>query len=109
MGAHQTMTDMALIVTITGAMEREMAGMHTYPEAPVRVYEVALGRTRLRLSAYHLVIGAVIACALPQILYLFSRNVELSHLRFHGDAFMSGSAGNCGLPGNEPCRPQVPA
>lgn len=110
MVAHQTMTDMPFLATMASAMACVMLGMHTDEERLARVYEVSAGPFKLRLTAYHLVIGAVIACALPQILYLFSRNVELSwlRLRFHGDAFTSGSAGNCGLPGNEACRAQVP-
>jgi 4-amino-4-deoxy-L-arabinose transferase-like glycosyltransferase len=110
MVAHQTMTDMPFLATMAASMACVMLGMHTDEEQTARVYEVGVGPYRLRLSAFHLVAGAVLACALPQILYLFSRNLELGwiRLRFHGDAFTSGSAGNCGLPGNEPCRAQVP-
>jgi hypothetical protein len=84
----------------------------------VRTYEVSVGPRRFRLSAWHLVFGAVLVCAVPQILYLFSRNFEFlwgdfKHLwgpgahgfRPHWDEFRSGSGGgNCGLPGNEDCR-----
>ncbi len=70
----------------------------------------------VRLSLWHLVFGAVLVCAIPQILYLFSRNLELvvfgdgpHGFRAHWDEFSSGSTGNCGLPGNENCRSQVPA
>src|SRR5262249_36320793 len=55
-----------------------------------------------------LVMGAIVACVVPQILYLLSRNVDIRTvpfaIRVHGDTFMSGSAINCGLPGNEACR-----
>jgi 4-amino-4-deoxy-L-arabinose transferase-like glycosyltransferase len=110
MVAHQTMTDMPFLATMSAAMACVMLGMHTEEDRLASVHEIAIGPFKLRLSAYHLVVGAVIACALPQILYLLSRNVEISwlRLRFHGDAFLSGSAGNCGLPGNEPCKAQVP-
>lgn len=110
MVAHQTMTDMPFLATMAAAMACLMLGSHTADDQLARVYEVSAGRFRLRLTAFHLVLGAVLVCALPQILYLLSRNVELTFLkvRFHGDAFYSGSPGNCGLPGNEPCRPQVP-
>lgn len=110
MVAHQTMTDMPFLATMSAAMACAILGLAEGEERLARVYEVSLGGARLRLSAYHLVVGSVLVCALPQILYLFSRNVELGWLRLgvHGDAFTSGSAGNCGLPGNEPCRPQAP-
>ncbi len=110
MVAHQTMTDMPFLATMASAMACLMLGMHTGEEQLALVYEVAVGPFKLRLSAFHLVVGAVLACALPQVLYLLSRNVELGwlRLRFHGDAFSSGSAGNCGLPGNDACRAQAP-
>src|SRR5262249_54777687 len=63
-----------------------------------------------------LVFGAILICAIPQILYLATRNLELvwTHgdqwtpgqhgFRAHWDEFSSGSGGsNCGLPGNEAC------
>jgi 4-amino-4-deoxy-L-arabinose transferase-like glycosyltransferase len=110
MVAHQTMTDMPFLATMAAAMACVLLGMHTDPEQLAGVYEIEIGRRRLRLSAYHLVMGAVIACALPQILYLFSRNVGLDgpRLGFHGDSFVYGSPGNCGLPGNDACRPAGP-
>ena len=110
MVAHQTMTDMPFLATMAAAMACVLLGMHTDPDKLARVYEIDLGARKVRLSAYHLVIGAVVACAVPQILYLLSRNVDVGwlHVRFHGDAFSSGSPGNCGLPGNEACKPQVP-
>ena len=108
MVAHQTMTDMPFLATMASAMACVLLGIHTDGEVEVRTYEVAIGPVKLRLSAYHLVIGAVIACALPQILYLFSRNFDPGHFRFHGDSFTYGSPGNCGLPGNDACKPQIP-
>ncbi len=110
MVAHQTMTDMPFLATMASAMACVLLGMHTDPEQIARVYEIRIGARKVRLSAYHLVIGAVVAFALPQILYLLSRNVDVGwlRLRLHGDTFMSGSPGNCGLPGNEACKAQVP-
>jgi 4-amino-4-deoxy-L-arabinose transferase-like glycosyltransferase len=107
--AQQTMTDMPFVACLGGAVALFLLAVQTKPDEQVRVYEVALGRLRLRLSLYHLVLGAVLAVALPQILYLFSRNLTLllspaPRLLFHADRYMSGSAGNCGLPGNEACR-----
>src|SRR6185503_6064079 len=70
------------------------------------------GASRLRLSLYHVVLGTIIVCALPQILYLLSRNFEITtapfRLRLHADAFAAGSPGNCGLPGNDACRGAAP-
>lgn len=114
--AHQTMTDMPFVAAMTAAMGLLLFGLNTDEEARVRVYEVdAFGR-KLRFSLWHLVFGAVLLCALPQIIYLLSRNIEFvifgdgpKGFRLHWDEFKSGSAGNCGLPGNENCSPHVPA
>ena len=114
--AHQTMTDMPFVAAMTGAMGLLLNGLNTREDERVRVYEVdAFGR-KWRLSLWHLVFGVVLLCALPQIIYLLSRNLELvlwgdgpKGFRFHWDEFKSGSAGNCGLPGNEACVMHAPA
>lgn len=112
--AHQTITDMPLVSTLSAAMGLLMLGMHTDPEAKARAYELTVGKTRLRFTGLHLVLGVVLMSALPQILYLASRNLELQWIaepfgfRPHLDQFMSGSAGNCGLPGNQDCKPHTP-
>jgi 4-amino-4-deoxy-L-arabinose transferase-like glycosyltransferase len=107
---HQTMTDMPFVAPMASAMALLLLGAHEDPDAQVRVYEVALGPIKLRLSAFHLVMGAIAACAIPQILYLVSRNISLDIRLFHvhPDAFTSGSPNNCGLPGNDVCRPALP-
>ena len=107
---HQTVTDMPFVAPMAAAMAMLLLGAHTNPDEEVNVYEVAVGKARIRLSLYHVVLGTVIACALPQILYLLSRNVDIGAfgVRFHHDAFSSGSPGNCGLPGNEACRGATP-
>lgn len=111
--AHQTMTDMPFVATMSAAMALFLLGAHEDPDREVQVYELTLGRLRLRLSAYHLVMGAILMCALPQALYLISRNVDLSlapfAFRVHADSFLSGSLGNCGLPGNQACGQALPA
>ena len=112
--AHQTITDMPLVSTLSAAMGLLMLGMHTDPDKQVRAYEVAVGKAKFRFTGVHLVLGVVLMAALPQILYLASRNLELQLLtepfgfRLHLDEFMSGSAGNCGLPGNAACREHKP-
>jgi 4-amino-4-deoxy-L-arabinose transferase-like glycosyltransferase len=114
--AHQTMTDMPFVAAMTGAMGLLLNGLNTHEDERVRVYELdAFGR-RWRLTLWHLVFGTVLVCALPQIIYLLSRNIELvisgngpKGFRFHWDEFRSGSATNCGLPGNEACVMHNPA
>jgi 4-amino-4-deoxy-L-arabinose transferase-like glycosyltransferase len=114
--AHQTMTDMPFVAAMTGAMGLLLSGLNTHEEERVRVYEVEAFGTKWRLSLWHVVFGVVLLCALPQILYLLSRNVELvlwgdgpKGFRVHWDEFKSGSATNCGLPGNEACVMHSPA
>jgi 4-amino-4-deoxy-L-arabinose transferase-like glycosyltransferase len=114
--AHQTMTDMPFVGAMTACMGLVLVGLRTPEDQEVRAYEVKVGRSRWRFSGWHLVFGAVLLCALPQILYLLSRNFELvwkpgAHgFRPHWDEFWSGSGGgNCGLPGNEDCKLTTPA
>lgn len=110
--SHQTVTDMPFVATMSAAMALFLLGIHEDAEREVRLYEVSAFGAKYRLSAYHLVLGVIIACALPQILYLLSRNLEILpkpfSLRFHADAFRSGSPMNCGLPGNQPCGDAFP-
>jgi 4-amino-4-deoxy-L-arabinose transferase-like glycosyltransferase len=110
--AHQTMTDMPFVAAMSAAMACVLLGAHEDPDREARVYEIDAGLFRLRLSAYHLVMGTILVCALPQILYLFSRHLTIDlapfRVRGHLDAFMSGSPGNCGLPANEACRQVAP-
>jgi 4-amino-4-deoxy-L-arabinose transferase-like glycosyltransferase len=114
--AHQTMTDMPFVAAMTGAMGLLLNGLNTHEDARVRVYEIDAFGKKWRLSLWHLVFGIVLLCAIPQILYLLSRNIELvvwgngpKGFRFHWDEFKSGSASNCGLPGNEACVMHNPA
>jgi 4-amino-4-deoxy-L-arabinose transferase-like glycosyltransferase len=113
--AHQTITDMPLVATLSTAMGLLMIGMNTDPDKTVRAYEISVFGQKFRLTGFHLVFGVILLSALPQILYLCSRNVELQWwpkavgFRPHIDEFWSGSKGNCGLPGNEACNPQKPA
>jgi 4-amino-4-deoxy-L-arabinose transferase-like glycosyltransferase len=114
--AHQTMTDMPFVAAMTGAMGLLLLGLNTDEEARVRTYEVEAFGRKIRLSLWHLVFGAVLLCALPQILYLASRNLDFvvfgdgpKGFHPHFDEFKSGSAVNCGLPGNENCATHSPA
>jgi 4-amino-4-deoxy-L-arabinose transferase-like glycosyltransferase len=109
--AHQSMTDMLYVGPLTAAMGLLLLGFHTDPDERIGVYELSLGSRKLHLSAWHAVFGAVVLIVLPQVLYLFTRNLTLHWdggphgFRWHLDQFFSGSGGgNCGLPGNEDCR-----
>ncbi len=114
--AHQTMTDMPFVGSMTACMGLVLIGLRTPETAEARAYEVKVGGTRWRLTGWHLTFGFILVCALPQILYLLSRNVDFlwradAHgFRPHWDEFRSGSGGgNCGLPGNEDCHDTWPA
>jgi len=114
--AHQTMTDMPFVSAMTAAMGMVLLATSAQDEAKVALYEVAAFGRKFRFSGFHLVFGAILVCALPQIMYLLTRNVELviggagpKGFRLHLDEFKSGSALNCGLPGNEACHTAVPA
>lgn len=114
--AHQTMTDMPFVAAMTAAMGLLLFGLNTGEDERVRLYEVEAFGAKFRVSLFHLVFGAVLLTAIPQILYLLSRNVELvlfgegpKGFRLHWDEMTTGSAGNCGLPGNQSCTTQLPA
>jgi 4-amino-4-deoxy-L-arabinose transferase-like glycosyltransferase len=114
--AHQTMTDMPFVAMMTACLGLVMLGLRAPEDDAVPAYEVKAGKLTFRLTAWHLVFGAILLCALPQIFYLYSRNLEfLWHtgargFRPHWDEFRSGSGGgNCGLPGNEDCHAATPA
>jgi 4-amino-4-deoxy-L-arabinose transferase-like glycosyltransferase len=113
--AHQSMADMAYVGPLCAAMGLFLLALRAEPSERVRTVEVPLwGSVSLRLSGYHLLFGCVLVLLLPQVLYLVSRNVtldwgELPRLRLHADHVMTGSPGNCGLPGNTECRPDTQA
>ena len=115
--AHQSITDMPFVAPMASAMGLIIVGLFTPEDARARLYEVKVGSKAWRLSAWHLVFGAILVCAIPQIIYLLSRNLELVlhgngpyGFRPHWDEFQTGSGmGNCGLQGNEACRAEVPA
>ena len=109
--AHQTMTDMPFVARDDGGDGPPAARpAHARGQRGARLRGEGRRARRFRLSAWHLVFGAILVCALPQILYL-SRATSSSSggpgahgFRPHWDEFRSGSGGgNCGLPGNEAC------
>jgi 4-amino-4-deoxy-L-arabinose transferase-like glycosyltransferase len=113
---RQCMTDMACIAAMGCAVGLVMIGMHEDETKLAPIYEVKTGKISWRLSAWHLVFGAVIVTALPQVIYLLSRNLELllhgtdAHgFLPHWDQFRAGNPGDCGLPGNDNCALTNPA
>ncbi|HVR18333.1 MAG TPA: glycosyltransferase family 39 protein, partial [Polyangiaceae bacterium] len=111
--AHQSMTDMPYVAPLSIALALALLGLGVDPEAQVRTVGIEVRGRTFGLSARHALLGLVLLIVLPQILYLASRHVTLElslppHFRLHLDEFMSGSVGNCGLPGNEACRPAEP-
>jgi 4-amino-4-deoxy-L-arabinose transferase-like glycosyltransferase len=113
--ARQSMADMAYVGPMCAAMGFLLLALHQKPEARVSSTALRIGGERrgftLALNGYVLLFFVTLLCALPQIVYLLSRNVSFEwselpmHLRFHIDHVSVGSPGNCGLPGNLPCRP----
>jgi 4-amino-4-deoxy-L-arabinose transferase-like glycosyltransferase len=109
--AHQSMTDMPYVAPLTAALSLVVLGMRTDPEARVRSFGLSVRGRMLSLSAFHLLFFGILLTVLPQLVYLLSRNLTLQlsvphfGFRWHLDEFFAGSGGgNCGLPGNEPCR-----
>lgn len=105
--AHQAITDMPFVANLTIAMALLMTAVSEDPSRQVKSYRIG----PFMLSAQQLVMAMLVAVALPQILYLASRNVTMVSgplFEWHTDRFLHGSAGNGGVPGNEPLRPEHP-
>jgi 4-amino-4-deoxy-L-arabinose transferase-like glycosyltransferase len=111
---RQSMTDMPYVAPLTAALAFVLLGLGVDPETRVGVRGLRIGRRTFGVSAYHLLFAVVLVTVLPQILYLLSRHLTLQlalppfGFRFHLDEIPYGSAGNCGLPGNEPCHMAEP-
>jgi 4-amino-4-deoxy-L-arabinose transferase-like glycosyltransferase len=113
--SHQSMTDMPYVAPLTAAMAAFGLGLLSDPEERAPALELSCFGRKLRLSAFHLLFCLVLLTALPQLAYLVSRNLTLQvaappyGFRWHLDELFAGSGlGNCGLPGNEGCRPMPP-
>ena len=112
--AHQTMTDMPYVAPLTAAMGFGLLGLSTESDVEARQYELRVGSRTLRLNAMHLVLGVIMLCAIPQIIYLLTRNLTFRlnadpPILYHWDWFSTGSGGgNCGLPGNQVCDRKEP-
>lgn len=109
--AHQSMTDMPYAAPMVAGMGLVLYGLCSDPDARVGSITVRWGARRWELSVAHLLLGVVLLSVLPQIAYLFSRNLTLGPrgLSVHLDTFFSGSGEqNCGLPGNAACKTERP-
>ncbi len=105
--SHQAITDMPFVSTMTMAMCMFGLAVAESGQREVRVYRFG----PFAISARTLVLGALFAVAVPQMLYLASRNVTLvtGGFTWHHDSFLFGSGGgNAGNPGNPPPRTVEP-
>ncbi|MFW5920967.1 MAG: ArnT family glycosyltransferase, partial [Polyangiales bacterium] len=105
--AHQAITDMPFVGNMTIAIAMLVLALCEDPDREVRRYRLG----KLTLSARHVMMFVLVLVALPQALYLISRNVTMVDpfvFAWHGDQFMYGSAGNLGVPGNPAVRDMGP-
>lgn len=99
--SHQAITDMPFVANMTIAVSLLLLAIFADPEREVTGYRVG----RFVFSAQHLVIALLVALVLPQVMYLFTRNVTMIEgplFAWHKDQFLSGSGHNNGIPGNSP-------
>jgi 4-amino-4-deoxy-L-arabinose transferase-like glycosyltransferase len=101
--SHQSITDMPFVASLTAAMSLLMIGLTTDDDATVRAVPVRFGKRVFSLSGFHLALGVVLVTALPQALYLVSRNFEfVTNNGFgfapHADEYFAGSGHECWKP-----------
>jgi 4-amino-4-deoxy-L-arabinose transferase-like glycosyltransferase len=106
--AHQAMTDMPFVACLMATSGLLLSAYAAPASARARSYALPL-LPDVRVTLFHLVVGAVAAVVVAQAMYLLSRNLLIKtdpyfDLRFVHDSFLQGSAGNCGLPGNAECK-----
>jgi 4-amino-4-deoxy-L-arabinose transferase-like glycosyltransferase len=102
--SHQSITDMPFVGLMTVAIMLLLLAVHEDPEAQAQRFRV-LG---VSVGAQELVLGLFWMLAVPQALYLASRNITLTGDGFawHRDIFMVGSGHNPSVPGNVGIRDQ---
>ncbi len=101
--SHQAITDMYLVSNLVMAICMLALAFAEDPEKKVRSISL-FGRA---INGQVLVLGGVMMVALPQALYLITRNITFfptQGFAIHPDTFLYGSAGNDGVPGNDPLR-----
>ena len=112
--SHQTMTDLPFVAAMAISVAFLILGLRAEPDAKPRSLGLAFAKRTLTFSFRQVVLASVLALVLPQIVYLFSRNVALTVgpdgslraplLAFARDTFQSGSPGNCDVwPGIAEC------
>jgi 4-amino-4-deoxy-L-arabinose transferase-like glycosyltransferase len=110
---RQVMTDMAYMAPLAAALGFMIIAIGASSEDRVRSYEIRFGSRALGVSIYHILLIGVLGLGLVQILYLLSRHVSIElpgpTLSIHRDQVFQGSPGNCELPGNARCLPDVSA
>ncbi|MDB4985501.1 MAG: Polymyxin resistance protein ArnT, undecaprenyl phosphate-alpha-L-Ara4N transferase [Myxococcaceae bacterium] len=98
--SHQAITDMPFVATMTTAMALFGLAVEADPDAPLKSYRIG----RFAVSWKGLLLAGFVLAALPQALYLITRNLTFvtADLGFfaHKDEFLFGSAGNSAIPGN---------
>ncbi len=106
--SHQAITDMPLVASTTIALCLLLLAIDVGSDAKVKTYRVG----PFEVSLQHVVIGAIVLVALPQALYLITRNVAWDgglYFEVRPDKFLFGSAGNDGIPGNPNHSDKTPA
>jgi 4-amino-4-deoxy-L-arabinose transferase-like glycosyltransferase len=106
--AHQAITDMPFVATMTVAMAMFAIAVEAGDDERTRRYRLG----PVAVSAHGAVLLLFVVVALPQAIYLLSRNLTLIADDFgfwaHGDEFVFGSAGNALVPGNPEHRTRGP-
>lgn len=103
--SHQSITDMPFVASLTAAMSLLIIGLTTDDEQTVKGVPIRFGKRTFTVSGFHLAIGVILVCALPQALYLVSRNVTLVTqgafgFEPHLDEYRAGSGLECWIPPN---------
>jgi len=107
--SHQAITDMPFVATMTFALAMLLIAFEEPDDREVTRFRLG----PVQVSWQSAVIGAFVLVALPQALYLITRNLTLvldAHSGFwlHRDSFQFGSAGNGHIPGNGATRTRGP-
>lgn len=104
--SHQSITDMPFVASLTAAMSLLIIGLTTDDDKTVQGVSIQFGKRTFTVSAFHLAMGVILVCALPQAFYLLSRNVTLVTqgafgFEPHGDEYRAGSGLECWLAPNQ--------
>ncbi|MEZ4393431.1 MAG: glycosyltransferase family 39 protein [Polyangiales bacterium] len=76
--AHQAMTDMPFVAPLVIAVSMFILAVTVDPAQLSTARAVRVGGVTLRVSLWHLTVGAVLVLALPQIAYLLTRSMVTS-------------------------------